>query len=42
MLDRKFIVENVDLVKQNCANRGVRVEIDRVIELENQAPSLPA
>jgi seryl-tRNA synthetase len=36
MLDRKFILENVDLVKQNCANRGVRVEIDRVLELENR------
>jgi seryl-tRNA synthetase len=24
------------LVKQNCANRGVRVEIDRVLELENR------
>lgn len=36
MLDRKFILENVDLVRQNCANRGVRVEIDRVLELESR------
>ena len=34
MLDRKFVVENFELVKQNCVNRGVRVEIDRVVELE--------
>jgi seryl-tRNA synthetase len=34
MLDRKFILDNVDLVKENCANRGVRVEIGRVLELE--------
>jgi seryl-tRNA synthetase len=36
MLDRKFIVENVELVRQNCANRGVRAEIDRVVELEKR------
>jgi seryl-tRNA synthetase len=34
MLDRRFIVENVELIRQNCANRGVRVDIDRVLELE--------
>ena len=34
MLDRKFVVENVELVKQNCANRGVRADVDRVVELE--------
>ena len=34
MLDRKFVVENVDLVKRNCTNRGVRVDVDRVVELE--------
>jgi seryl-tRNA synthetase len=36
MLDRKFIVENVSLVKQNCAHRGVTVDIDRLVELETQ------
>ena len=34
MLDRKFIVENVDAVKQNCANRGMAADVDRFIELE--------
>jgi seryl-tRNA synthetase len=34
MLDRKFIVENADLVKRNNANRGVTAEVDRLVELE--------
>ena len=27
MLDRRFIVENAEVVKQNCTNRGVAVDI---------------
>lgn len=34
MLDRKLIVDNAELVKRNCANRGVRADVDRLIELE--------
>jgi seryl-tRNA synthetase len=34
MLDRKFIVENADRVKRNCADRGVQCEVDRLVELE--------
>jgi seryl-tRNA synthetase len=34
MLDRKFVVENVDLVKRNNANRGVTADVDRLVELE--------
>jgi seryl-tRNA synthetase len=34
MLDRKFVVENSDLVKKNCANRGVTVDIDRLVAIE--------
>jgi seryl-tRNA synthetase len=34
MLDRRFIFENAELVKQNCANRGVKVDIDRFVQLE--------
>ncbi|MBN1396203.1 MAG: serine--tRNA ligase [Pirellulales bacterium] len=34
MLDRKFILENIELVKQNCANRGAAVDVDRFVELE--------
>jgi seryl-tRNA synthetase len=36
MLDRKFIVENVEAVKQNCLNRGMAADIDRFVELEQQ------
>ena len=34
MLDRRLIVENAELVKQNSVNRGVQVEVDRLVELE--------
>jgi len=34
MLDRKFIVENADLVKRNCAARGANVDVDRLVELD--------
>ncbi|MHB0957364.1 MAG: serine--tRNA ligase [Pirellulaceae bacterium] len=34
MLDRKFIVENAELVKKNCAHRGVAAHVDRLVELE--------
>ena len=36
MLDRKFIVENAEAVKQNCVNRGLSIDIDRFVELETQ------
>ncbi|MEM7454921.1 MAG: serine--tRNA ligase [Planctomycetota bacterium] len=35
MLDRKYILENLDAVKTNCANRNVSVDVDRMAELEN-------
>ena len=34
MLDRRFIVENAELVTQNCVNRGVKVDVDRFVQLE--------
>ena len=34
MLDRKFIVENADRVKQNCQQRGVKCDVDKLVELE--------
>jgi seryl-tRNA synthetase len=34
MLDRRFIVEHADLVKQNCANRGSKAEVDKFVSLE--------
>lgn len=36
MLDRKFIVDNVDLVKQNCERRGVTVDVDQLVRLEQE------
>jgi seryl-tRNA synthetase len=36
MLDRKLIVENAEIVKENCRRRGVRADVDRLIELEAQ------
>ena len=36
MLDRKFIVENAAAVKQNCANRGMSCDIERLVQLEEQ------
>ncbi|MEO1526948.1 MAG: serine--tRNA ligase [Planctomycetota bacterium] len=35
MLDRKFILQNADLVRENCERRGVPCDIDRLVELEN-------
>ncbi len=34
MLDRKYIIENLEAVKQNCANRNVTCDVDRLVELE--------
>jgi len=34
MLDRRFIVENAELVKQNCIHRGVEVDVHRFVQLE--------
>ena len=34
MLDRKLILENAELVKANCRNRGVNADVNRFIELE--------
>ncbi len=34
MLDRKFIIDNVDAVLRNCKERGVNPEIKRFVDLE--------
>ncbi len=36
MLDRKFILENIEAVKQNCRNRGVRENIDELAAIESR------
>jgi len=40
MLDRKFIVENVELVKQNCRNRNATADVDRFVALEEKRRTL--
>jgi len=40
MLDRKYIVENAELVQQNCVNRGVEVDVGRFVELETRRKAL--
>ncbi len=39
MLDRRFIVENADQVKRNCASRGSKADVDRFVALESQRKS---
>ncbi|MEX0938132.1 MAG: serine--tRNA ligase [Pirellulales bacterium] len=34
MLDRRYILENVDEVQKNCDRRGVRIDVGRFAELE--------
>jgi seryl-tRNA synthetase len=36
MLDRRFILENLELVKRNCQNRRVQVDLDLFATLEQQ------
>ncbi len=36
MLDRKLIIEQAAAVKQNCVSRGVQVDVDRLVALEQQ------
>jgi seryl-tRNA synthetase len=42
MLDKRFILENAQLVQDNCDNRGVRVDVSRFVELESQRRKLQA
>jgi seryl-tRNA synthetase len=40
MIDRKFIVENIQLVKENCKNRGAAVDVDHFVGLESRRKEL--
>lgn len=40
MLDIKYIRDHVDEVKKNCTNRGVDVDVDRLIELDEARRTL--
>jgi len=42
MLDLQFICDNVELVAENCRNRGIEVDVDRLVELRRQRSSLIA
>lgn len=34
MLDRKFVLENVEAVKRNCEIRGAHIDLERFVQLE--------
>ena len=36
MLDRKYIIQHADDVRQNCQRRGVDCDIDKIIELDGK------
>ncbi|MCP4195400.1 MAG: serine--tRNA ligase, partial [Planctomycetaceae bacterium] len=36
MLDRKFIIQNADQVRENCQRRGVSCDIDQIVSLESE------
>jgi seryl-tRNA synthetase len=40
MLDQHFIVQNLQAVKDNCKNRKVSADIDRVVELDGERKRL--
>ena len=40
MLDIKFIRENIELIKQNCVNRRVKVDLDKLIQSDEQRRAL--
>src|SRR3954451_9378545 len=42
MLDKRFILENSDVVQRNCDHRGVKVDVARFVELESQRRTLQA
>jgi seryl-tRNA synthetase len=42
MLDKRFILENPELVQQNCNRRGAKVDVGRFVELESQRRTLQA
>jgi seryl-tRNA synthetase len=42
MLDKRFILENAQVVQENCTRRGVKVDVDRFVDLESQRRKLQA
>jgi len=42
MLDRRYILENPEVVQKNCDHRGVKADVSRFVELESQRRKLQA
>jgi seryl-tRNA synthetase len=42
MLDKRFILENAEIVQRNCDNRGVKADVARFVDLESQRRKLQA
>src|SRR5438874_511927 len=40
MLDAQFIRDNLAAVKTNCANRNVKADVDRVVQLDDERKRL--
>ncbi len=40
MLDKRFILENAELVQKNCTDRGGKVDVDRYVALETECRQL--
>ena len=40
MLDKRFILDNPDVVQQNCDARGMRADVPRYVQLETQCRTL--
>lgn len=40
MLDKRFVLENIELVQKNCTDRGVKANVARFAELEAQRREL--
>ena len=40
MLDLQFIVENTDAVAENCRNRGIGIDLERLLALRDRRRDL--
>ncbi len=40
MLDRRFILENAELVQENCRVRGAKIDVARFVDLEERRRAL--
>jgi len=40
VLDRRFVLDNLEAVRKNCDNRGISLDLDRFVALEEERRSL--